>query len=263
VTQRFEAAVEHWQLRDPRPLDGGCIALVCEAGSAVLKLNPRGHRDDAQLTGEGDALAFWEPTGAVPRLLGTRDEGFTLLMERLEPGTPLNETGVGWEEQLDLLGGLAATLHARAGPGDEFISMSEFCTDWDSAELKRLTEPVDDDVLVHADLHGGNVLLHGAELRVIDPKGVRGDRHADIWALLEPDAPPLPPDPQAAARTAWSWVTRYADAAGMDAQRAAAWTRVRAAAEAIWITDEAWAARLRALSAALSRTPPAPAASSA
>jgi hypothetical protein len=37
----------------------------------------------------------------------------------------------------------------------------------------------------------------------------------------------------------------------MDPGRAAAWTRVRAHAEATWITDEAWAARLLALAAAL------------
>jgi len=37
----------------------------------------------------------------------------------------------------------------------------------------------------------------------------------------------------------------------MDAERAGAWTRARAAAEATWVADEAWAARLRALAAAL------------
>jgi streptomycin 6-kinase len=251
VTRRFEAAVEHWGLSDPRPLEGGSVALVCVVEGAVLKLNPRGHREDAQVAGEGEALAFWEPTGAVPRLLGSRDNGFTLLMERLEPGTPLNETGAGWEEQLELLGGLAARLHAQGHPGDGFISMSEFWADWPKAERERLSAPADDDVLMHADLHGGNALLHGTGWRIIDPKGVRGDRHADVWALLEPDAPALPVDPAAAAETAWSWVTRYAAAAGMDPGRAAAWTRVRAHAEATWITDEAWAARLLALAAAL------------
>jgi streptomycin 6-kinase len=104
---------------------------------------------------------------------------------------------------------------------------------------------------LHADLHGGNALWDGSDWTAIDPKGVRGDRHADIWALLEPDAPPLPADPDAAAETAWSWVTRYATAAGMEAERAGAWTRARAGAEATWITDEAWAARLRALAGAL------------
>jgi streptomycin 6-kinase len=225
--------------------------LVCAAEGAVLKVNPRGHRDDRWVAGEGHALAFYEPTGAVANLLGQRDDGFTLLLERLEPGTPMDASGLSWEKRLELLGGLAARLHAQADPGDEFISMSEFCADWSGSELKRLTEPADDDVLVHADLHGGNVLLHGAEWRVIDPKGVRGDRHSDIWALVEPDAPPLPTDPDAAAETAWRWVTRYATAAGMDAERAGAWTRARAVAEATWITDEAWAARLWALATAL------------
>ena len=249
--ERLEAAVEHWRLGDPRPLDGGCIALVCEVEGAVLKLNPRGHRDDPQLAGEGDALAFWEATGAVPRLLGSRDDGFTLLMERLQPGTPMNESGLGWDEQLELLGALVARLHEQGDPGDGFISMSDFCADWPGAGLKGLTAPRDDDVLLHADLHGGNALWDGSDWTAIDPKGVRGDRHADIWALLEPDAPPLPADPDAATETAWSWVTRYATAAGMDAERAGAWTRARAGAEAAWITDEAWAARLRALAGAL------------
>jgi streptomycin 6-kinase len=160
VGERFEAAVAHWRLRDPRPLEGGCIALVCEAEGAVLKLNPQGHRDDAQLAGEGDALAFWEPSGAVARLLGSRDDGFSLLMERLDPGTPLNETGAGWEEQLEVLGGLAARLHAQGDPGDGFISMSDFYADWRGAEVERLVASAHDDVLVHADLHAGNALLH-------------------------------------------------------------------------------------------------------
>ena len=251
MSERFAAAVEHWRLSDLEPLDSGAVALVCAAGDAVLKLNPRGHPDDHQLAGEGDSLAFYEPTGAVARLLGQRDDGFTLLMERLEPGTPLDQTALSWEARLDVLGGLAARLHAQGEPGDGFISMRNFWADWPGPELERLVASADADVLVHADLHGGNVLLHGTEWRVIDPKGVRGDRHADIWALVEPDAPPLPTDPDAAAETAWSWVTRYATAAGMDAERAGAWTRVRAVGEATWITDEAWAGRLRALAAAL------------
>jgi streptomycin 6-kinase len=223
----------------------------------VLKVSPRGHRDEAQLAGEGVALAFWEPTGAVAQLLGRRDEGLTLLMERLVPGTQLDETGLGWEEQLTLLGGLAAKLHAQAPPAGGLTSMSDFVADCRGAlagepallgELEELVRPAADDVLVHADLHGGNALLHGSDWKVIDPKGVRGDRHADVWALLEPDAPPLPPAPDAA----WDRVSRYAEAAGMDASRAARWTRLRAHAEARMVTDAGWAARLRARAAALS-----------
>jgi streptomycin 6-kinase len=265
VGERFLAAVDDWRLGDRRPLGGGAVALVCEAMSdgrpVVLKVNPRGHRDEAQLAVEGDALGFWEPTGAVPQLLGTRDAGLTLLMERLVPGTALDETGVGWEERLPVLGGLAARLHAHAPAAGRFVSLSDFVGDWRGAlagepallrELEELVQPADDDVLIHADLHGGNALRHGADWKIIDPKAVRGDRHADIWTLLEPEMPSLPGEPGAAPRAAWAWVARYAEAAGMDARRAGAWTRVRAYAEAAWVTDAAWVARLRAMGAALS-----------
>ena len=227
----------------------------------MLKLNPRGHRDDGQLAGEGAALGFWEPSGAVPRLVGTRDGGLTLLMERLAPGTALDESGMSWEERLPVLGTLARRLHAHAPPGGRFISMSDFVADWRVAlagerglidELEELVAPAEDDVLIHGDLHGGNALLHGADWKAIDPKGIHADRHADAWTLLEPDAPPLPADPRAATRTAWARVTRYAEAATLDPARAAAWTRVRAYAEAAMTTDATWSARLRAMGGALS-----------
>jgi streptomycin 6-kinase len=260
VRTRFEAALEAWRLSDPRPFPSGAVALVCEVAGAegplALKVNPGGHRDVPWLVGEGEALRFWEPTGAVARLLGTRDDGLTLLMERLLPGTALDDTGRPFEERLEMLGGLAAELHRHVPDRGGYISLSDFLADGRAAladrpelldEIDELLRPGDDDVLLHADLHGGNVLRHGDRWKVIDPKGVRGDRHADIWALIEPDAPALP-EP----RAAWTRVTRYAEAAGMDAQRAGAWTRVRAYMEAAQVTDAGWAARLRDLGAALS-----------
>jgi len=260
VRRRFETALEAWQLGDPRPFRAGAVGLVCEAArdgrAVVLKVNPRGHGDEVQLAAEGDALAFWEPTGAVARLLGRRDDGLTLLMERLIPGGALDDTDRSFEERLEILGGLAAELHAHVPARGGFISMSDFLADGRAAlagrpqlieELDRLVQPSDADALIHADLHGGNALRHGDRWRVIDPKGVRGDRHADIWALIEPDAPALP-EPGAA----WARVTRYAEAAGMDARRAGAWTRMRAYMESAQVTDAGWAARLRGIGAALS-----------
>jgi streptomycin 6-kinase len=235
------------------------VALVCEVAGAdgplVLKLNPGGHREVPWLVGEGAALSFWEPTGIVARLLGTRDDGLTLLMERLTPGTALDNTGRPFEERLEVLGGLAAQLHARLPAPSGCVSLSDFVADGRRAlagrpellhQLEELLRPGEDEVLIHADLHGGNVLRHGGRWKVIDPKGVRGDRHADVWALLEPDAP-APAEPGAA----WARVRRYAEAARMDTERAGAWTRLRAEMEAAQVTDVEWAARLRDLAAAL------------
>jgi streptomycin 6-kinase len=240
------------------------VALVCEATRdgtpVVLKVNPGGHRDAAQLAGEPAALAFWEPTGAVPRVFGSRDSGLTTLLERLVPGTPLETTDMDWEDRLVLLGGLAATLHEASPPSGVCVSMSEFTRDWRAAlarepellaELDELMGSEEDHVLLHADLHGGNVLRHEGGWKVIDPKGVRGDRHADVWALIEPDAPALPAEGDTAVQAARIRVERYAAAAGLDPRRAGAWARVWALAEAAQVSDTEWAERLRSIGAAL------------
>ena len=107
----------------------------------------------------------------------------------------------------------------------------------------------DDDVLLHADLHGGNVLRDGGGWKVVDPHAARGDRHADVWALLDPLVPAVPDD-----ATALRWVAIYAEAADLDPERARAWVHVRAAGEAgdVEPDDPDWAARLRRMAEATS-----------
>ncbi len=244
VAVRAEAAAKAWGLRGPTPLTGGHVALVLATDDVVLKVHPRGHADDEHLVAERAALASWAPTGVVPRLVGWRDGGFTLLMERLVPGTPLDASEVTWEERLEVVGALIRRLHDSSPPPTSIPHIGgAYARAWrrvlgDSS----LLEPAGDDVLLHADLHGGNVLRHGSAWRVIDPHAVRGDRHADVWALIDPLAPAAPNE-----RTAWSWVERYADAANLDAGRAAEWTSLRARGEALNGADgdAAWEARLR------------------
>jgi streptomycin 6-kinase len=233
IRERLHAACGAWGLTGPRPLDGGVVALTCAATRAgrpvILKLNPRGHPDDAQLAAEGDALAFWRPTGAAAELLATRDDGFTLLLERLDPGHTLDDAGLSPEDRLTELGRLAAKLH-RAGPppADAFLHVRDFAPDWD------LPDPVEEEVLAHLDLHGGNALRSGSGWKVIDPKGVRADRHADVWALIDPVMlESLPEDATEARATATRWIERYAQAAELEPGRARQWTRLRAHAEIV------------------------------
>lgn len=90
--------------------------------------------------------------------------------------------------------------------------------------------------------------------KAIDPHGARGDRHAEIWALICPEAPALPEHRDEARRIAWRQLRTYADAAGLDPEQAALWARVRARAEAESsdvVGDPAWAERLRRMAHAL------------
>jgi streptomycin 6-kinase len=243
VEKRLGAATAVWGLEDIQPLDGGVVALTCAATRrgrpVVLKLNPRDHPDDAQLAGEGDALAFWRPTGAAVDLLDHRDDGFTLLLERLQPGDALEDTVPALEDRLAEIGRLVARLHQTGPPPGSFIHVRDFLP---GSEIPAGGE----EVLTHLDLHAGNVLRAGEGWKAIDPKGVRADRHADVWALIDPlTMEDFPSDPGRAEDTAERWLELYTEAAGMDLGRAREWTRIRASAEAQWLHDGGWAAALR------------------
>jgi hypothetical protein len=272
VVARLAGAVRAWDLEEVRALAGGNVALVCAAARhgrpVVVKVHARGHAEERELRAEAAALAFWQPTGAVPELLGRRDDDLTVLMARVVPGTPLERASLSFDARLTLLGGLARRLHeAGPAPGDA-LPLEAYAASWrralerdpaSLATLDRLLAPAPTDVLVHADLHAGNALLAGDGWRAIDPHAARADRHADVWALLDPLVPPLPGDPAQAARTARARVARYAQAAGLDPGRAAVWARVRARATAAGLAgrpapsaaDLDWAARLRRMAGAL------------
>jgi streptomycin 6-kinase len=244
IEERLAAATAAWALDGIHPLDGGVVALTCAATRrgrpVVVKLNPRGHSDDAQLAGEGDALAFWRTTGAAADLLDQRDDRFTLLLERLQPGDTLEDTVPGLEDRLTQIGRLVARLH-RAGPPPpaSFIHARDFAPNWEIPDGGE-------EVLTHLDLHAGNALRTGAGWKAIDPKGVRADRHADVWALIDPlTMEDFPADPGRAAATAERWLDRYAKAAELDLGRAREWTRIRAGAEADQVHDSGWGAALR------------------
>jgi streptomycin 6-kinase len=250
VEERLAAATLAWGLEDLLPLDGGVVALTCAATwrgrPVVLKLNPRGHPDDAQLAGEGDALAFWRTTGAAVDLLDQRDGGFTLLLERLQPGDALEAASLTLDDRLVQIGRLVARLH-RAGspPPGSFIHVRDFEPEWEVPDG-------DEEVLTHLDLHAGNALRAGETWKAIDPKGVRADRHADVWALIDPlTMEDFPRDRAQAEATAERWLDLYAQAAEMDVGKAREWTRIRASAEARQVHDPDWAAALGRMAEAL------------
>jgi streptomycin 6-kinase len=261
VEARFEAACDAWGVTSPQLLTGGVVALTCAAGDRVLKVLPRLHPERAQMRGEGETLAFWRPTGAAAELLDRRDDGMTLLLPRIEPATALDEAVPDHDEQLTVVGRLVRQLHAAGEPPSSVPPIAQHVAAFRrvsdptlQAELDALLAQPGRVVAAHADLHGGNVLRDGDRWVAIDPKGVRGDPHLDIWLLACPQAPPLPDGDAAARAEAWRRVNLYADAAGLDAERAAAWVRVVAGAEAVLSADSAfggWPQRLRRLAQAL------------
>jgi streptomycin 6-kinase len=156
---------------------------------AVLKLIYP-HRESEH---EADALELWDGNGAV-RLLARSEDGFAMLLERCEPGTPLADAGR--EVSLEVLIGLLPKLWVPVGEPIHTLAdeaawwVSYLPQKWDQARppyrrlldaaldaLTELPRTQGEHVLLHQDLHAMNVLAAVREpWLVIDPKPLRGER---------------------------------------------------------------------------------------
>jgi streptomycin 6-kinase len=198
----FEEVVEAWQLDVGEPFDDGAAGLtlsaVCAGQPVVLKLQFP-HREAEH---EAAALMAWDGEGAV-RLLAHDPERQALLLERCRPGTPLYE--LEQDAALDVVIGLLPRLWR---PTDQpFVSLADEAGHWAEtlpavweragqpfgrglleSALTLITELVPtqgEQVLVHQDLHAGNVLCAEREpWLVIDPKPLLGEREFGLAPII-------------------------------------------------------------------------------
>jgi streptomycin 6-kinase len=242
MRSRLPAAIEAWRLRRLTPLPGGEVALVFAAdsrhGEVVLKLSPRVAGETDEIADEPLALKLWAAAGIAPRVHGSRDNGHTVLMQRIRPGHNLRDTGADAGEIVSTLGRMCPLLHL-AGQERRFRRLREASdiAGWrrqlegtrERDELDRLLEPGDGDRLLHIDLHWLNVLRGPAGWVAIDPKPAVGDPHAEVFGFF--DGPPLDrmPDGRRAAREhLQALIDVYARASGLDRDRLLTWIRIRA-----------------------------------
>jgi streptomycin 6-kinase len=151
---------------------------------------------------EAAALELWDGDGAV-RLLAHDDERHALLLERCRPGTYLGELDA--HAGLEVLIGLLPRLWKPAGP--PFRSLAEEAgwwagyirPEWEEAGrpfeedlvdaavsvLEELAPTQGEQVLIHQDLHGDNVLAAEREpWLVIDPKPLAGEREFGLASII-------------------------------------------------------------------------------
>ena len=227
--RRFaEECAERWALRLGEPLPGGNIALVLAAEradgtTAVLKVSPPHPESDP----EADALACWAGDGAV-RVLERDRERRALLLERLVPGTSAWE--MDEDEATRAVAGVLRRLGIEPPPGHPFRPLADVACEWaeDFPELRPAVEELLADptaqVLLHQDLHGGNVLRHGDDWVAIDPKPLVGDPCFDVASLVRDRRPIC--DPRLIGRR----LDLLADVLGHDRERMRLWSWVHAVA---------------------------------
>lgn len=225
----------------------GQVALVvpvrrADGSGAVLKVSwpHAGNR------AEPAALTAWQGRGAI-RLLERDDARYAMLLERLRPrsahelrdpfamisaaGRLVRRLAIPAPPELPRLADVAASWLDRipaesAALGDP---LPRAAVDAAVATARELG-PGQPGVIVHGDLHPGNILRgRRAPWLVIDPKGFAGDPAFDSVALLRSCWPELVSG-HGVARA----VSTFAETAGVEAERVRRWAQARAVVGALW-----------------------------
>ncbi|MGA9594947.1 MAG: aminoglycoside phosphotransferase family protein [Acidimicrobiia bacterium] len=197
------ACRERWRLTLEGPYPDSHVALVVPATTdrgdrVVLKLQFP-HRESET---EAAALRAWAGEGAI-RLVDHDSAGRALLLERCEPGDPLATEDAA--TALGVIVGLLPRLWVSAGAG--FGSLADeaarWChnlpEEWETAgrpferrlldaaieTLTELAASQGEQVLLHQDLHGDNILAAQREpWLVIDPKPLVGEREFGLSPVI-------------------------------------------------------------------------------
>ena len=207
-------------------------ATLEDGTPAVLKVR---HPADRESGREARALMAWGGNGAV-RLLAADGQGRAMLVERCVPGTPLSTRDP--DEALDVLSGLLPRLWIH---GDaEFTTLEAEAARWAgnlepewtaagrpferslldlALELLTALPPAQSEqVLVHQDLHGGNVLAARREpWLVIDPKPLTAEREFALAPIIRSR------ELGASKRDVYRRLDRLTAELGLDRERARLW----------------------------------------
>ncbi|MFG2488719.1 aminoglycoside phosphotransferase family protein [Streptomyces virginiae] len=243
--------LERWELRRDGPVMHGVTALVlpverADGSGAVLKLVAV----DEESAGEPVALRAWDGQGCVRLLEHDVDTG-TLLLERLDEGRDLAALAREDARQaVVVVGELVARLTAVPAPaglrglGEMAAGMLEevpralarlveardrrLLKDCAAAVAEVVAEP--GDRLLHWDLHYENVLAGGREpWLAIDPKPLAGDPGFDLMPAIINNF--------RAGDVRWRF-DLLTEVAGLDRERARAWTLGRVLQNCLWDVED-------------------------
>ena len=256
----LDALLEEWSLGVAgQPLSGhGSVVVPVRTDTGAAAMLKIAFADDE---GEHEALALqrWGGHGAV-RLLRADPHRRALLLERADT-TDLHSVGV--LEACDVVAGLYRRLHVPAPP--QLRTVASYLGRWTEplaalprnapvphrlvAQALGLARDLEQDpssagVIVHGDLHYGNVLAadrvgEPGSWLVIDPKPMSGDPHYEPAPMLWNRWDELLAERGGVRAGLRRRLHALVDAAGLDEERARAWAVWRMVVDAYWTIEAA------------------------
>jgi streptomycin 6-kinase len=255
---RLSRAAERWAITLGEPYNDvypGNLVYRCTLGDgspAVIKTEPD-RADDEFLTGI-DAMQLYAGRGMARVLKADRDER-VVLMELVAPGETLWDVPI--ERALEAVASVIAKLR-KAPVGNTFPDVRAYHRAWPNhVRLYGGPGPIDadlfdmgerlfldlcdsstDPVVLHGDLHFGNVLSSDREgWLAIDPHGLSGEPCYEVGDLFRNRVDELyeATDPVRAMR---SRVEAVADLTGFDPERIRLWALSQAVLSEVWNVDD-------------------------
>ncbi|MCA7882806.1 3'-kinase [Burkholderia contaminans] len=222
---------------------GGLLPVVWQSRPAMLKVATC---DEER---RGNALmTWWNGQGAAQVWL---HDGDAILLERAQPEPTLAGFSASGhdDDAMRIACDVVARLHAhRASEPPSVIPLQV----WFQALLsdasanfvlhrcatvarQLLAGPPVDEVVLHGDIHHGNILHFGDRgWRAIDPKGLRGDRAFDYANLFCNPSHDVAVDPVRFAQR----VTLVASTAQLDRRRLLQWILAWSGLSAVWLIED-------------------------
>lgn len=246
---RAESLLPRWSCTIDGPTMHGRTSVVvpvarADGSPAVLKL---GFAPWCSAS-EPVALHAWNGRGAV-RLLERDDTEAAMLLERLRPLTspepdPFTTAGrivrllavpapPGLPTLADKIQGWIPELRAGTIQPPAPALAPAITTALRHAHQLAAEQP---QLLVHGDLHLGNVMLGDGGPKAIDPHGLVGDPAYDFLQLLRDDWNGIVSDPNL-DRAIERRVDAFAAAAKLDPGRVRRWAQLRSTITAIWLRN--------------------------
>ena len=260
--QRLPALIatlaERWGFRVLSPLAGLAAnyvaAVVCADGTeAVLKVavpNP-------EVLTEIEALRLYAGGGAARLLQADEAEG-ALLVERLQPGTPLADLADD-EQTIAIAAEVMRRLWRLLPAAHPFPSVADWARGLERLRARfgggtgpfpaALVERAESlfaaliasaaaPVLLHGDLHHWNIVRARREpWLAIDPKGLAGEAAYEAGALVR-NCLPEPAAPGPTRRLLARRIDQLADALGCERERLLGWSLAQAVLSAWWSYED-------------------------
>ena len=228
-------------------------AVRADGTAAVLKLS---FPEDRGFRTEAEALGLFDGRGAVQLLELDLDRG-AMLLERLVPGVPL-DTVEDDEEAMSIAADVLRRLWRPAPADHPFPAVSDWAqglvrlrhrfgggtgplpaalVEEAEALFAELIPSRAEPVLLHGDLHHGNVLAARRRTWLaIDPKGIVGEPAFDAGALLYNPSELL--DAPRPGKVLERRIDRLAEELDLDRARVRGWGLSRAVLAAHWAWED-------------------------